>query len=174
MAGRTLGPVSSDTAEVEAPPGISLRRWRVFPGHGRQLGLMRRWLESVLPEGPARDDVASVASELASNAIRHTRSGRGGAFVVEIAATRETVRVAVTDGGALQEPRFVENPGGESGRGLALVRALARNTGVRGDRRSRMVWAELPWPGDAIVGTPNDKPAFVIDHLSASAPASAG
>ncbi len=66
---------------------------------------------------------------------------------MEIARTRETVRVAVTDGGAPQGPRFVDDPDGESGRGLALVRGLARSTGVRGDQRSRMVWAELPWPG---------------------------
>jgi hypothetical protein len=34
--------------------------------------MLRRWLESVLPDRPARDDVACVATELGSNAIRHT------------------------------------------------------------------------------------------------------
>lgn len=37
-------------------------------------------LASVLPECPARDDVISVATELASNAILHTASGNRGWF----------------------------------------------------------------------------------------------
>ncbi|HET9896562.1 MAG TPA: ATP-binding protein [Streptosporangiaceae bacterium] len=109
---------------------------------------MRRWIEWALPDCPGRDDVASVATELASNAIRHTRSGCGGAFVVEISRSAETVRVAVTDGGAPGAPRLVDDPDGETGRGLVLVRALAVSTGVRGDHRSRMVWAEVPCSGE--------------------------
>ncbi len=179
-----------DTVPDEAPPGNCLRRWRVFPGDGRQLGVLRRWLEYVLPGCEARDDLTSVATELASNAIRHTRSGRGGCFAVEIALRQHSVRVAVTDNGAPDGPRLVDDPDAESGRGLLLVRALAVRTGVRGDQRSRMVWAELPWPADqrpadqrpmdqrpadqrpaqsspdAIVVTPNRTAAFVVDHLS--------
>jgi hypothetical protein len=54
-------------------PGL---RWRrVFSGHERELSVLRRWLSSLLPECPERDDVLVVANELASNAIRHTASG---------------------------------------------------------------------------------------------------
>lgn len=61
-------------------------RWRqVFSGEKRQLRLMRRWLAACLPECPARDDVISVATELGSNAIVHTASGRAGWFAVELA-----------------------------------------------------------------------------------------
>jgi hypothetical protein len=47
-------------------PGVSWRR--EFPGEGGQLGVLRRWLASLLPPCPARDDVVSVANELSSNA----------------------------------------------------------------------------------------------------------
>jgi len=41
----------------------------VFPGEERQLAVLRRWLATLLPACPARDDVILVATELASNAI---------------------------------------------------------------------------------------------------------
>ena len=66
-----------------SPVPASAHRWRqVFLGEERQLGLLRRWLVACLPECPARDDVISVATELGTNAILHTASGRGGWFSV--------------------------------------------------------------------------------------------
>jgi signal transduction histidine kinase len=124
-----------------------LRWWRIFPGEAVQLRLLRRWIAAFLPEGPARDDVASVATELASNAVRHTASGVDGYFAVEICCRDDVIRVAVADSGAPTGPRLVPETGGENGRGLVLVRALAIRTGVAGDYRSRLVWADLSWPG---------------------------
>jgi anti-sigma regulatory factor (Ser/Thr protein kinase) len=126
-------------------PGQSWRR--VFPGDERQLRELRRWLADVLPDAPERDDVVSVASELSANAIKHTASGRGGAFAVEVVWQRQpgTVWLAVADGGAPQEPREVNNPMGEHGRGLMLVHGLSARTGTAGDQHSRVVWAEIPW-----------------------------
>src|SRR5262249_61401316 len=73
-------------------------RWRkVFRGEDRQLGAMRRWLASLLSAVPARDDVTLVATELASNAICHTASGRGGGFTLELTWGRSAVRVGVAD-----------------------------------------------------------------------------
>ena len=124
-------------------PGM---RWRrVFPGDGRQLGVLRRWLESLLPAGPARDDVTCVATELGTNAIAHTASGRGGWFAVEITWNRPLVRVAVADCGAPGGPRVVDDPAGVHGRGLLVVRGLSIRTGVCGDHRGRLVWADVPW-----------------------------
>lgn len=108
---------------------------------------MRRWLESVLPPCPARDDVMSVAGEFAANAVRHTASGRGGKFAVEVTWQPGVVRVTVADGGAPGEPRVIEDLAGESGRGLLMVRGLSLRSGVRGDARGRMVWADLAWDG---------------------------
>jgi Histidine kinase-like ATPase domain len=127
-----------------APDGL---RWRqFFKGEERQLGVMRRWLASLLPECEARDDVISVATELASNAIRHTASGRGGWFAVEVTWHRSVVQVAVADCGGPGEPHAVDDPEGEQGRGLLLVEALSARTGCIGDQRGRLVWAQVAWP----------------------------
>lgn len=127
----------------------SRQQWRrEFPGDERQLGLLRRWLASLLPECPARDDVVLVATELASNAVRHTASGQGGSFAVDITWDRVVVRVAVADYGAPDDPRVIDDPAAEQGRGLLLVRGLSLRTGVVGDQRGRLVWAEISW-GDA-------------------------
>lgn len=130
-------------------PGL---RWRrVVPGEERQLGVVRRWLESLLPPCAARDDVAVVASELVGNAVKHTASGRGGQLAVEIGWHGPVVRVAVADCGAPTAPRVIEDLAGEHGRGLLLVRGLSARTGVCGDDRGRLVWADVPWvavPGE--------------------------
>jgi hypothetical protein len=125
----------------------------VFPGDEGQLGALRGWLASLLPECPARDDVASVATELGSNAIRHTASGRNGWFAVEVVwlDSPAAVRLAVADGGAAGGPRMIDDPLAEHGRGLMLVHGLAARTGVAGDERGRVVWADIPW-GEAGAG----------------------
>jgi anti-sigma regulatory factor (Ser/Thr protein kinase) len=118
---------------------------RVFPGEGRQIGALRQWLASLLPPCPAREDVIYVASELGTNAVLHTASGQGGSFEVEVTWHGPVVRVAVADGGAPAGPRLVDDPLGQSGRGLLIVRSLAVRTGQRGDHRGRLIWADVPW-----------------------------
>ena len=129
-----------------AAAGSGLRWRRVFPGEACQLGVLRRWLELLLPECPARGDVAYVATELGANAVRHTASGQGGWFAVEITMHRREVRVAVADGGAPGELRVLDDPMGEHGRGLLVVRGLSARTGISGDHCGRLVWADVPWP----------------------------
>ncbi len=64
----TDGAREQDTGRLGGPsasvPGLPWRR--VFPGDERQLGVLRRWLSSLLPDCPARSDVLSVATELVS------------------------------------------------------------------------------------------------------------
>jgi hypothetical protein len=105
---------------------------------------MRRWLASLLPDCPARDDVTVVASELTSNAVLHTASGQGGWFAVEIIWYPLVVRVTVEDGGAPAGPRLIDDPERTHGRGLRVVHGMSIRTGVYGDHRGRQVWAEVP------------------------------
>ncbi|HEY4853094.1 MAG TPA: ATP-binding protein [Streptosporangiaceae bacterium] len=139
-------------------PGVCWRR--DFPGEESQLGVLRRWLASLLPPCPARDDVVSAANELGSNAIVHTLSGRGGRFAVEVTWYGPLVRVAVADGGAPAGPRNIDDPAGEHGRGLLVVRELSARTGECGDERGRLVWADVPWgdAGAAEPASPQDRP----------------
>jgi serine/threonine-protein kinase RsbW len=145
----TSGPSGAARGTPYAESGAPDLRWRrVFPGEESQLGLLRRWLASLFLPCPARDDLLAVANELASNAICHTASGRGGFFAVEVTWSRSLVRVAVADGGGPAEPRVIEDQGAEHGRGLLLVRGLSVRTGFAGDQRGRLGWAEISW-GDA-------------------------
>ncbi len=130
-------------APPELVPGL---RWRrVFLGEERQPSKLRRWLASLLPDTPARGDVALVASELASNAIRHTASGQDGWFAAEITWHGSMVQVAVADGGGPAEPHIVADTTAEQGRGLQLVHSLSMRSGWCGDQRGRLVWAHVPW-----------------------------
>ena len=126
-------------------PSAGTRWRRAFPGEKRQLSLVRRWLESLLPDCPARDDVLLIATELGTNAIRHTASGRGGHFVLEVVRHGSAVRVAVEDSGAAGAPQVIDDPAGDQGRGLLVVQGLSVRFGVLGDHRGRTVWAEVPW-----------------------------
>jgi anti-sigma regulatory factor (Ser/Thr protein kinase) len=121
-------------------------RWRlVARGEERQLAALRRWACGLLPACPARDDVVMVANELASNAIRHTASGQGGWFAAEITWQPGLVRVAVADCGGPKEPVVIEDPNGESGRGLFLVRQLSASMGMSGNHHGRLLWADVAW-----------------------------
>jgi Histidine kinase-like ATPase domain len=138
------------------PPSDPGLRWRrVFPGEERQISVLRRWLTSLLPDCPAREDAAYVATELGSNAVRHTASGQGGWLTVEVTWHRAVLRVAVADCGSQTWPRMIEDSADEHGRGLLLVRGLALHTGVCGDRRGRLVWADIPWPDPRAVPPPS-------------------
>lgn len=128
-----------------APTADTLRSWRVFPGEPGQIAMMRRWVRNLLPPCDALDDVVLIASELGTNAVCHTASGQGGHFMVEIAWAVEVVRIAVADEGGPSEPRIIEAPDGEGGRGLKAVRGLSASTGFTGDENGRLVWAEVLW-----------------------------
>jgi anti-sigma regulatory factor (Ser/Thr protein kinase) len=140
----SLGPARRGPRPAQGAAMTAMRQ--TFDGTEIQLSQVRRWLEAQLPPSPDRDDLILIATELSTNAVQHTASGRGGQFTVEIAVHGAVIRVVVTDGGAPTEPRPSDDPLAERGRGLVVVQALARSTGVLGDRRGRQVWAELPWP----------------------------
>ena len=118
---------------------------RVFPGEHRQLRVLRDWLRGLLPACVARDDVIAVASELGANAVCHTPSGRGGEFTVEVVFSGSVVSIVVGDEGGPAEPRVINDPESENGRGLLLVRSLSLSVEVTGDERGRFVRADVPW-----------------------------
>lgn len=140
----------SSPAGHAAPPGDPALRWRrVFAGDEGQVREARRWLTGLLPPCPARDDIVLVASELCTNAIRHTASGRGGFFTLEVAWQGATVRVSVADAGAPTEPCLCDDPLAERGRGLLVISELCSRTGLSGDHRGRVVWGDVLWDGPA-------------------------
>lgn len=87
-------------------------------------------------------DATILASELVANAVRHAPPLRGDELRVEWAVNGTTFEVAVTDGGEVQSlnPLIVQ-PWEISGRGLAIVAAIADEWGLRPGEGETTVWA---------------------------------
>ncbi len=125
---------------------------RSFQGLAESLSEVRHFTASVLGNRPGVDLVVLAASELAGNAVQHTASGLpGGQFVVHVAVYADKWQIRVDDEGGDNEPVLKEPSGDadgdlpETGRGLALVAAVARDWGVLGDHYARAVWADIPY-----------------------------
>jgi serine/threonine-protein kinase RsbW len=134
----------------KASPG---RAWwtRHFRGGADQVLEVRHWLEDLLPDCAARDDVLLLASELCTNAIVHSRSGEaGGQFSVDIDWAPALARVVIGDQGSAKTPALSVRSGGagplgESGRGLLLVDTVADDWGTASRPHRRWVWADVHW-----------------------------
>jgi len=100
---------------------------RLFPGLPSQVGEARRWVRAVT--GPASGDIAVlVVSELATNAIMHSASGRpGGKFAVGVQARTSGVLIYVRDQGrdAARDAAGRWAPENGHGYGLRIVASLA-------------------------------------------------
>jgi anti-sigma regulatory factor (Ser/Thr protein kinase) len=121
-------------------------RRRVFPGAVGQVARARLFIGDVLDGCPAADDAILLTSELVTNAIAHTASGKGGKVIVTVYRADTRVRVEVKDNGFDQAP--IVRPIGEareSGFGLELVELIADRWGHCGGRRSLVVWFMLDW-----------------------------
>jgi serine/threonine-protein kinase RsbW len=170
-----LAAPSAPAASSARPVGALITWARDFPGEPRQVGEARRFLAAVLAGSPLAGDAALCVSELASNAVLHSRSGApGGSFTVRVSAGAGRVRLEVADVGGPwqgpppparppaapgrqqprppaarthQEPRHPARSQDEQrGRGLAIVAALSTAWGVVGDRTGRVGWCEFELP----------------------------
>jgi anti-sigma regulatory factor (Ser/Thr protein kinase) len=105
----------------------------------------RQFVDAVLERWSLQfvaDETLIVASELANNAITHARSP----FEVRLIRKSGTLRIEVSDGCIERPSCLVGSPSGRagSGRGLAMVDALAATWGSDEGTEGKSVWAELP------------------------------
>ena len=128
------------TTRPRAPRTVA---W-VYPGTAKHVGTVRSHLRALLLDCPAADDVILCASELATNAVRHSRSGlRGNTFTVRVSmAPGVSVRVDVQDDGGTWTPALADP---DRHHGLDIVGALAVELAVEGDDHGRTVSAVLSW-----------------------------
>ncbi|GIH78364.1 ATP-binding protein [Planobispora longispora] len=110
----------------------------------------RAWAQDLLADQGAdtRYTALLLLSELITNAVIHSDSGRGpdGTVTVYLGATDGLVHIEVIDDGSAASMPFLRaaDPTGDSGRGLALVEALAAKWGVHHDEETgTAVWCQI-------------------------------
>lgn len=120
-----------------------------FPGVATSIRTARTWLAERLTDQGIEppDNIALVLCELATNAIKHTRSGAvGGQFAVRILIYTDRIRIEVRDGGSFENIRplhpTAHAPLAEHGRGLLLVNAFSSSWGRL--LNGRGMFAEVP------------------------------
>ncbi|MEE4542222.1 ATP-binding protein [Streptomyces sp. V4-01] len=135
---------------LDPPAGEAV--WHL-PRHGRSVGRGRAALRAQaaawgLPEDTAETAVLLV-SELVTNAVRHSRV-RGRRIEIRCELREGALRVEVSDAGDGVPAVRAAGADDESGRGLALVAALAADWGVlpRPHGIGKTVWfaCRLPKP----------------------------
>ncbi|MFG2488678.1 ATP-binding protein [Streptomyces virginiae] len=113
--------------------------------------LLRTWITARLAgwhlHGPS-DDLLLIATELASNAVRHGGTPARITLALRCPGTgQRVVRLEVEDSGPGFDPRSRRHPvrvESRTGRGLLLVDTLSSAWGVRPTDTGQLVWAELP------------------------------
>ncbi|MDO0926629.1 ATP-binding protein [Streptomyces sp. TG1A-8] len=118
---------------------------RVFPGLPEEVAHARHFVASLLSDRGPVEDAVLVVSELATNAVRHTRSGSAdGRFFVVVCLGDDLVRIEVVDQGGDRVPHLCHaTDREEGGHGLRLIAAFAKNWGYTIRPGGRSVWAEL-------------------------------
>ena len=144
-ASETAPCVRGALAVVLQPRPDQPDRSRTLPAQPVSSLLGRRFAVSALPpdaDDEAEEAVALVISEMVSNAVRHAHHD------VDLTVTDEAdgTRLAVTDDDDRTPTRAQDDEELESGRGVALIEAIADETGVEPRRLGgKVVWARLRW-----------------------------
>jgi anti-sigma regulatory factor (Ser/Thr protein kinase) len=113
-------------------------------------GAARRALDELngLIDPPLKDDLRLLVSEVVTNSVIHAQADSPGEVVLDVWASDDVVRVAVTDRGPGFEPARPPRPRERSGWGLVMVDRLADNWGVELGEGTA-VWFEFRRAADA-------------------------
>lgn len=125
---------------------------RAYAGIPSEVRQVRANIASVSAGCPVVDELVLIVSELAANAVVHSKSGEwGGAFTVRAEIHDTYAWVEVEDQGGDWTPHG-DDDADEHGRGLTIVAAIAGdgNWGIEGGGtpQSCVVWARLGWHQD--------------------------
>ena len=128
---------------------------REFPCEPEAVTAARRFVREVL-SGTSPDALEAaelMTSELATNCVRHARTG----FALAISAAGD-IRIEVRDTGGGSPKVLSPEPREPSGRGLRIVEALAEDWGVISASSGKTVWFTLlqSGPADSTVTTASD------------------
>jgi serine/threonine-protein kinase RsbW len=129
---------------MPAPETKDLTSFATYPGTAEHIRAARVGLRTLLVNCPRADEIVLCVSELATNALQHSRSRLAdGSFTVRgKAAPGDYCLIEVQDDGGPWTPA-VTDPG--RGHGLTIVQALADDWGIEGGHSGRTVWARFDW-----------------------------
>ncbi|WP_326564473.1 ATP-binding protein [Micromonospora peucetia] len=130
------------------PQASELRRWTLSEAadlRALRASLHEELTGDVLGEDEALEEVpeliALIATELATNALRHGIPPT----VVRLLATDDHLVLDVADHDVGSLPELVEaRPVGDGGRGLELARALSLDVGWYATGTTKNIWASFP------------------------------
>jgi hypothetical protein len=132
----------SVTAPVADRGANGVQSSRVFLPTASAVGAVRRYVANTLLAWDAAhmgSDALLVASELATNAVRHAAS----AFRVTLARSGARIRISVEDvSGTLPRP-LAASPESFGGRGVSMVATVSQRWGTDELRTGKVVWSEL-------------------------------
>ncbi|MEV0420415.1 ATP-binding protein [Streptosporangium canum] len=122
-----------------------------FPGTPYSVSTARLWVRDLLSGRIADavlDDVVLLLSEVVTNAVVHSDSGRapGGSVMVCLGVGGGLVHVEVIDDGSATSVPFIRaaNADSDGGRGLFLVEVMAAGWGTHhDDEAGNAVWFHL-------------------------------
>jgi len=124
-----------------------------LPAQVDSVPIARQYVRLLLQvvEHAQADDALLLVSELVTNAVRHSDSGRlpDGRVAVAVANYDGTLHIDVVDAGSTgHQPRLCTDVGLDSGggRGLWLVQELASAWGWQETSTGRVVWFQLTGP----------------------------
>jgi serine/threonine-protein kinase RsbW len=126
------------------------------PGEPRQVSRARWFVARTLADAglPGVDSEAAtlLTSEVVTNAVLHTDSGRpGGTVTIVVLGLPNGVLVEVIDAGSAGAPVVKADPLACGGRGLFLVQQMASHWGYLRDRGGTTVWFHLAAQPSAVV-----------------------
>jgi anti-sigma regulatory factor (Ser/Thr protein kinase) len=136
----TLPGIDAFVAESTDEPCVAYERLFVAsPAELRHVrdfvrGSLRAWGDEEFGS-----QVEVIASELATNAVRHAQSP----FRVSIERGSSTIRLAVRDASFARPEHLTGKTGVVGGRGIPLVAALSRAWGSESETDGKTVWAEV-------------------------------
>jgi hypothetical protein len=116
-----------------------------FAADAPQLAGLRRAVRAELAAwgmSALADEAELIATELASNVIKHV--GQGSAATLVLDAGTDQLRVELHDKSDKEPQRLHPTCDEESGRGLQLLSALAPSWGSTSTAVGKEVWCELP------------------------------
>lgn len=142
-----LAPCHGGRAAQPRLPACAVRAfWSGYRGVTGEVPRARKDILRVLNGCPGAPEIAVCLSEIATNAVTHSRSGvPGGHFAVTVDLIHgQLVKVTVTDDGGSWAGRMPD-PDISYGHGLEVVRDLSAGMAIEGDDARRMVWFISGW-----------------------------